>query len=423
MQLNYNNLQNIFEKNSHLSISEEEITLNRNKFDQLYKMLNEQNQGFTDLPFDSETYIKIREFKKNLSVDYTNIVILGIGGSILGPQVIYDSLNKSDIKVIFLDNVDPDYINQQLFNININKTLFLVQTKSGSTPETLAQYFLIKKMLIEAGLQLANHLIFVTDAQKSYLLEEARNYQIQVFYIPSNVGGRFSVLSSVGLVLSEFLNLPTEELLLGAKDIYIQTVNQDKYLVMDLATIMYLMFKKGKNTQIIMPYSTKLKSFGNWCVQLISESLGKEKNLKNKIINTGITPITSVGATDQHSILQLYQEGPNDKLFIFLTLENFENQILIPKMWESSTFDYLENCTFEQLINTEALATMTSLTESNRANINLKIPKLNAYNLGSLFMLFEISVSLIAQMLEINCFNQPGVERSKILTKEILSKR
>jgi len=170
-----------------------------------------------------------------------------------------------------------------------------------------------------------------------------------------------------------------------------------------------------------MPYAQKLYSFADWYCQLLAESIGKKLNNDKKEIFVGLTPVKSLGVTDQHSQLQLYNEGPFDKLIIFLEVENFGQEITIPNVYpEKKEFQFLKNISFKKLLQTEKKATEQALTKNNRPNITIKIPELNEENLGSLFMLFEASIAFLGEFFNINAFDQPGVELGKILTKEML---
>ena len=180
---------------------------------------------------------------------------------------------------------------------------------------------------------------------------------------------------------------------------------------------------KGKNITVFMPYSSQLKIMANWYTQLLSESVGKQLDQEGSEVFAGVTPLPALGATDQHSQLQLFQEGPHDKLVVFVEVEKFASELKIPSLWSTEdNLDYLKNKTFNQLIQAEFEGTRNSLTESLRPNITLKVDQVNEYSLGELFMFLEISVAFLGEILNIDTYNQPGVERSKILARQILSK-
>ncbi len=414
LKVNFQNIHGLTDQNS---ISKESLLQARSKMDDLYNQILNHKQGFLDLPNASTEEIKT--FTQQVTSKYKNIVILGIGGSMLGPKCILDALYtyKDGLKVYCLDNIDPDQISIMESRIDLKDTLFLVQTKSGTTPETIAQYLYFKKKVEAENLDFRNHFVFVTDPEKGYLRNIANQEQVPCFEIPQNVGGRFSVLTPVGLLVASLVGINIDEILSGAKYSTENLLN-DAY---DFAYINYELSAKGKNVHVIMPYATKLKTFSEWCVQLISESIGKKRSVEGNIDNVGVTPLPAVGATDQHSQLQLFAEGPNDKLITFIEVEKFDTTVAIPANSESS-LSYLNNHSFNDLIKAEFYGTRESLTEADRPNITISIEKLNGKSLGALFMFFEVYTAFFGEMLGVNTFNQPGVERSKVLARENILK-
>ncbi len=390
------------------------------KFTEIYELAKSRQQGFWDLP--DQNIDSILEFAKKTQGKFTDIVILGIGGSMLGPICLLGAFENQTVgknpKVHCLDNIDSDQIALVESQINLEKTLFLVQTKSGTTPETLAQYFYFRSLVEKNDLDVKEHFVFITDPEVGYLRQVAIRENITSFAIPANVGGRFSVLSPVGLVIGALYGLNIAKILTGAKNSLSEKALKSSF---DLACIQYLLSQKGKSINVLMPYSSRLRLLANWYTQLLSESIGKEYNLKGQIVNTGITPLPALGATDQHSQLQLFKEGVNDKLLIFINVLNKENSVLIGQNLPDA-FDYLNGKTFDDLLQAEFKGTVQSLTESNRPNVTLEIEKLDETSLGEIFMFFQVSVAFLGELLEINTFDQPGVERSKVLTREFLEK-
>ena len=390
------------------------------KFTEIYELAKSRQQGFWDLP--DQNIDSILEFAKKTQGKFTDIVILGIGGSMLGPICLLGGFEKQTVgknpKVHCLDNIDSDQISLVESQINLEKTLFLVQTKSGTTPETLAQYFYFRSLVEKNDLDVKEHFVFITDPEVGYLRQVAIREHITSFAIPANVGGRFSVLSPVGLVIGALYGLDIAKILIGAKNSLSEKALKSSF---DLACIQYLLSQKGKSINVLMPYSSRLRLLANWYTQLLSESIGKEYNLKGQIVNTGITPLPALGATDQHSQLQLFKEGVNDKLLIFINVLNKENSVLIGQNLPDA-FDYLNGKTFDDLLQAEFKGTVQSLTESSRPNVTLEIEKLDETSLGEIFMFFQVSVAFLGELLEINTFDQHGVERSKILTREFLEK-
>jgi glucose-6-phosphate isomerase len=421
LNIDFSHLNTISKNSSNkLGISNHELNSSTSKYNQFWSQIQSRGQGFIDLPYNAIVSKAVQDYVLSVKGKYDTVVILGIGGSMLGPKCILDALFDSDnsrLKFHCLDNIDPYKIAQIESQINLSKTLFLVQTKSGGTPETIAQYLYFRAKTDLQELEAKNHFVFVTDPQKGYLRQIANQENITAFDVPENVGGRFSVLTPIGLLATGLAGLNIDKLLLGAKDIITQNLN-DAYL---LGFSQYTLLQKGQNINVVMPYSSRLKTFSDWTVQLLSESLGKEFDLQGNLVNAGLTPLPAVGVTDQHSQLQLFAEGPNDKLIIFVKPENYDVTLTIPNTDESN-LSYINNHTFNELIDAEFHGVKQSLTERNRANITINISKVDEYDLGALFMLFELATSFVGEMLDINTFDQPGVERSKVLSKENLLK-
>jgi glucose-6-phosphate isomerase len=385
------------------------------------KILN-RNQGFLDLPFEQGNLAKVIEFTNQRSEKYSNIVLIGIGGSSLGPKCIFQALGqRSNKQVYIVDNIDPDEIYMLDSKLDYTQTLFLVVTKSGTTPETIATYLYFRERANQLQLNPGDHFVFVTDPENGYLREQGKQEQITMFDLPQNVGGRFSVLSNVGLVFSALLGVDIAQMLSGAAQVTSEFLGDESGSTSswNLAKAQFFSGQNMQNIVVIFPYSSRLNSFGDWYVQLLSESIGKEFDLDGKKVNVGLTPLPAVGATDQHSQLQLFKEGPDDKLIIFLNVLSFENQVKIPSISHKG-LEYLSNHTFNELIQAEYQATKQSLTESHKSNISIEIPEVNAFYLGQLFQTMELSVACIGELYNINTFDQPGVERGKVLTKEIL---
>ncbi len=422
ISVDFSYLYQIYKFNKRHSVSSEEVEQYRTHFNKYYNRLKSRQQGFLDLGNQPKTLRVIQDFVEKHKNKFSYFVILGIGGSMLGPKTIVEALANEiqKSKVICLDNIDPYLINQTLTKIDLAKTLFLVQTKSGGTPETIAQYVFFKNKVEQQGLTWQNHFVFVTDPKIGWLRQIANEKNITTFEIPENVGGRFSVLTPVGLLISNLIDLDIAKMLDGA-NLVVQNQLQDAF---DVAVSSFLLNQRGKTNLVIMPYNSRLKTFTEWCVQLVSESTGKQFDLDNQEVFAGLTPIPALGATDQHSQLQLFKEGPNDKQFIFIKTTDYLVTLDIPseELALNNSLNYLVNQSFNSLIQAEFEGTRQSLTESLRPSITLTIHQTDESSLGALFMFFELYTAFLGEMLNINTFDQPGVERSKVLTKEILSK-
>jgi glucose-6-phosphate isomerase len=280
----------------------------------------------------------------------------------------------------------------------------------------------MKKAVIEKGLKYSDHFVFLTDPENGLLREIAKRDKITTFDVPQNVGGRYSVLSAVGLVPAALAGVDIDGLINGAIEMRNILLNdyESINLCYQMAEFQSAHHKAGININVLFPYSNKLKRFGDWYTQLLAESIGKNSEV-------GLTPITALGSTDQHSQLQLYSDGPDDKIYQFIKVDKFENNTEIAVDMEddliADKFDFLEGVGFAELLNTALKGTMDSLKERNRPMMQITLDEVNAVNLGGLFMLYEGATALLGELLNVDAFNQPGVERSKVLTKEYLENK
>jgi len=234
--------------------------------------------------------------------------------------------------------------------------------------------------------------------------------------VPDDIGGRFSVFSSVGLVPFALVGLDVDKILQGIKDIDLELKNTDIHqnIAAQFALIHYLMnTKKGKSISVLMPYSNRLKYIPDWYIQLIAESLGKAANKSGETVHTGITPIKAIGATDQHTQLQLFNEGPNDKVITFIRVKEFDTKLEIPKLFEYTGIGYLGGKTINNLMNAEADSTMVSLSDHQRPSLTLTIDKIDEYHIAQLLYMLEVQTAIVGELYNINAFNQPGVEQVK----------
>lgn len=376
---------------------------------------------FIDLPFQDTSQIK--ELAKKAR-DYEYFIVLGIGGSALGPRVLLEALSpfnnlRKKNRVFIYDNVDPATFKYIIEIIDLKKTLINVISKSGSTAETLASFLLFWRMIRDRKLDVRQHFIFTTDSEKGNLKMIADEYEIPSLEIPKNVVGRYSVLTPVGLLLAEVIGIKSEELLEGAKEIsesaYRENLNENPMAY--LASCLYLMDKlKNRKVLVFLPYSDRLKTMSEWFCQLWAESLGKE--------GKGTTPYPSLGTTDQHSQLQLWMEGPEDKVILFVSVDNHGFQEEIPhEFHDIEGLRYLGGHTLEELINTEQLATEMALKMNKKPNMKIIIPKINSFTIGQLFQFLQITTAMAGLLYGVNPFNQPGVELGKRLTYGAMGKR
>lgn len=384
-----------------------------------------KDQGFYSVIDDQSVPDSIEKYASDNKDKFDHFVVLAIGGSSLGTICLQQSLTHlfKPGKLTVLDNIDPVLLREVENTINLEKTLFIVVTKSGTTPETVAEYLYFRKRCEDSDLTAKDHFVFITDPEKGFLRKVANEEGIESFAIPPNVGGRFSVLTPVGLLPAALIDLNIKELIRGAQEMRDSFLSKDPSANMpfQLAAIQYLLAKKGKIINVMIPYAQKMIRFADWYRQLLAESIGKKLDNDGKEVFVGITPINALGATDQHSQSQLYNEGPNDKLHIFAQVQNLGENLEIPSS-EDESLSYLQGVSFNELIHTEMEGTVQAFTKNDRPNITIEIDEINERALGGLFLLFEGATAFLGEMFNINAFDQPGVELSKQITRELLTK-
>ena len=393
---------------------------------------------FFDLPYQDTS--KIKQMADELAGEFDNFVLFGIGGSALGPIALhtalrhphYNALTKKERKrrprMFFVDNVDPDQFTSLMESIDLSKTVFNIVTKSGGTAETMAQYMiargLVKKSLGKRALK--KHFICTTDPEKGNLRKIVREEKLRSLEIPPKVGGRFSIFTPVGLLPAAVSGIDIDELLSGAADMDRRTSKADIWenpAYLSAAMQFILDTKKRKNISVMMPYSQALKDIADWYRQIWAESIGKRLDLSGKVVNTGQTPVKALGATDQHSQVQLYMEGPNDKTFTFLRVERFHSKVPVPKDFaDIPDVSFLGGKNLEELINAEQAATETALMKAGRPCATIRLPEVNAFTLGQVLYLFEVHTAFAGGLYNINPFDQPGVEEGKLLTFAMMDK-
>lgn len=405
MQLN---LENILGR----QLSLEDLQAEAHKIEPFLSQFKERGQGFYQLPKVKAQVLAVKQLAERLKNDFDDIVVLGIGGSSLGAICLRDALKgpmwnlHGDKRLFVLDNLDMAEEIEQV--VNMDRTLFVTISKSGRTPETMAYYFYFREKVP------ARQFVFITDPENGELRKMGKEQGIPMLDIPTNVGGRFSVLTPVGLFPAAMLGMDIEALLDGAGEMakrFLST-EMDMNLSFQLAAVQYLLeYKHGVVMSVMMPYSTRLWTLADWYRQLLAESIGKD--------GKGLTPIRALGATDQHSQLQLYNEGPMDKLLMLIEVAE-DRSPKIPQV-ENEAMNYLSGVSFQELMNVERRATSQALTEYKKPNLTIEIERVDARTLGALFMLFEGSIAFLGEFYKIDAFNQPGVELSKQLTKQALS--
>ena len=391
-----------------------------------------------NLGYNEETLWYVKEYASMVQDRFENILVLGIGGSALGGIAATEALLKpywnqlseeqrnGFPRIFFLDNIDPDTMTGLLDYLDLSKTLVNVITKSGDTAETMAQFLIVKDRLEkELGDNYRYNVVATTDKKTGILRQIAEQEGYKTFVVPDDVGGRFSVFSAVGFLPLALVGIDIDSIVNGIKDMDLALKNTDIHenIAAQNALIHYLLdTKKGKHISVMMPYSSKLKFVADWYVQLWAESLGKNKDKDGNDVQIGQTPIKALGATDQHSQIQLYNEGPNDKVISFIRVGEFDNNLEIPNIFEYTGIGYLGGKTMNQLINDEADSTKVALTDYNRPNITITLDKVDGYHIGQLLYMFEVQTAIAGELYNINAFNQPGVEQAKNYTYALMGR-
>lgn len=391
-----------------------------------------------NLGYNEETVWYVKEFASMVEGRFDNILVLGIGGSALGGLAVTEALLKPYWnllspeqreglpRIFFLDNIDPDSMNGLLQVLDLKKTLVNVITKSGDTAETMSQYMILKDLMQkELGDDYRKNIVATTDKKMGILRQLADQEGYKTFFVPDDVGGRFSVFSAVGLVPFALVGLDIDQIINGIKDMDLSLKNTDinQNMAAQGALIQYLMDRKlGKNLSVMMPYSSRLKYISDWYVQLWAESLGKEFNNNGEKVNIGPTPIKALGATDQHSQIQLYNEGPNNKIITFIRVENFDTTLEIPRIFEYTGVGYLGGKSINDLINAEADSTRVALADYQRPTMTITLDKIDEYNIAQLLYMLEVQTAIAGELYNINTFNQPGVEQAKNYTYALMGR-
>lgn len=439
LRVDYTNMlaENIGEK----GITESELSSMIPRMNSALSSLNEKRATlrWRDLPYNQKDVVEnIKVVAADIRSRCDNFVVLGIGGSALGPIAVHQALchlrhndlprEKRNAPRLFVeDNIDPERMSALLDVIDIDNTVFNVITKSGSTSETMAQLLIITRILIDRFGEnaLKDRLIATTDCKKGNLIGIAKQYGLTTFYVPEGVGGRFSELCPVGLLAAAVCGIDIDALLEGAAYMDALCNNNDvlKNPALTLAGLETIAMEKGANIGVLMPYTDSLKYFADWYAQLWAESLGKKKIVDSRELRFGQTPVKALGVTDQHSQVQLYTDGPYDKTVTFLAVDRYRCEFSIPHAFDDApNVAFLSGRSLNELICAERSATEHAISVSGHMNKTIFLPEVNAFTIGELIMLFELQTAYAGELLGINAYDQPGVEEGKNATYALLGK-
>lgn len=408
--------------------------------DHLIKVSKTKSYDFPEssinLPFDRELLKEVKNLNRiKNSPKLKYIIVIGIGGSNLGTQAIYDSIySHFDVlenyrlpKIIFADTIDPEFM-EKLINLlskrisDPKEFLIIPISKSGTTVETVANLEVIYNTANKFFFSVDKRIIAITDF-KSKLWEMAKEKKISTICIPKIVGGRYSVFSAVGLVPLGLVDVDIESLLEGARQMRNLCLSKDisKNPALISAIISYSQFKKGKYINNSFFFKPAFSSIGKWYRQLMAESVGKEKDIDGKVVNTGITPIVSIGSTDLHSLSQLYLGGPKDKTTTFISAGK-DLDVFVPKelSW-NALVDILKGKSLKEVIRAELLGTQIAYKNRNLPFINVILESSSEKSLGKFLQFKMIEMMYLAKLMKVDAFDQPNIEEYKIETKKILS--
>jgi len=388
---------------------------------------------FLDTRFLKEYQIQVLDAVRFLDDRIDTLVVLGIGGSALGARAVQQALvdpnHRAGRRVIIVDNIDPTILASLVETLDLDRCAFNVISKSGGTVETITQFMIFKDLLVKrlGKDALSARMICTTDPKEGLLRRIADDEGLLSLDIPPAIGGRYSVLTPVGLFPSVVMGVDIREMLAGAEDLEesfrgVSWRENPAYLygfLMYVADVLY-----RRNISVLMPYASRLYNLSLWYMQLWAESLGKKKEKKEgHAAGVGQMPVAAVGVTDQHSLLQLFAEGPDDKVITFIAVEDFGPDLTIPNLYSDfEPIGYLGGKSVAMLLDTERRATEAALAFSGRLSMTLTIPAITARTVGELFYFFEAATAFAGHLYGIDPFNQPGVEEGKQYTGGLLGR-
>ncbi len=409
---------------------------------QLYQAKDESGgwKRWLALGYDEGLCNAVTDYARQIKGRYSDMVILGIGGSSLGGYALLKALlhpywnNLSDEqrkgrpRFHFVENVDADQVAGLMSILDPARTLVVVITKSGTTAETMSAFMVFKDWLenLLTPARAKEHIVAITDPQTGILRAIVNQEGYASFEVPDDVGGRFSVFSAVGLLPAAICGIDVGEIQRGIQELDAQLQNPDIHqnLAAQNALIQVRFYERGKPVSVFMPYSYRLAPISDWYVQLWAESLGKKYNREGRVVHVGPTPVRAVGVTDQHSQVQLFNEGPNDKVITFVKVEKPAFEVTIPNQFSTiEGLNYLNQKQMNELMLAEFEATRSSLTANQRPNVTLSLPLVNGYSVAQLMYLLEVQTAIAGALLNIDPFDQPGVELGKKYTHALMGRK
>jgi len=398
----------------------------------------ERDLRWLDLPQQAAVHEAILDYAASVQGRFENVVVLGIGGSALGNIALQTALNSpyhnlhlpAGLPRLFvLDNIDPDLVGEFLDGFDPGTTLFNVISKSGTTAETMSQFLIFREALIArlGEAEHREHVVVTTDERAGVLREIVNREGYASFAVPDGVGGRYSVLSPVGLLSSALVGIDIKGLVAGAAAMADACTSGDlaENPALHYAGLQWLMqSRKKKPISVTFAYSHRLASLADWYAQLLAESLGKRRSRAGADVFAGPTPVRAVGVTDQHSQVQLYTEGPFDKWFTILAVDDSDHTVTIPRAYEDlEGVAYLGGRTMNELFQAEREGTRIALTEARRPNVSIHFPSVTPHVVGQYLYLMELAVAVMGEHYGVDAFDQPGVEAGKIAAYALMGRK
>ncbi|NLK52163.1 MAG: glucose-6-phosphate isomerase [Syntrophomonadaceae bacterium] len=423
------------EKKTPNGITAKELNALSSKYEKPFQEFQEKlKAGQYPITLSLEETNAVKHYKtlaQQLSTRYENVLIIGIGGSALGAKAIlqylkgpfYNLEKHSTPRIFVLDNLDPVLVKKLEELLDIRKTVLIYVSKSGSTPETAANFIHFYNKYREAGGNVQD-LVIMCDPGDNGLNRIAQRLGCHHLPIPRSLPGRYSVLSCVGFLPAEIAGIDSAQLLAGAQQMH-QAICQlpaAQNGLFALGMALSELANRGRKIHVMFNYSSMLFEFGLWFMQLWAESLGKKNSLDHQVVHTGTTPLACTGATDQHSLLQLFKEGPADKVFGFLKVEQLPEIVLANEFPSEKEYAYFAGHSLAEQLHIEQLSTEMSLVRTGHPCYLITLRDNSPACLGALFYFYEALVIFTAQLWNINPFDQPGVEEGKNITYAMLGR-
>lgn len=411
----------------------------RRAFDETETRRSAGEMGFFALPAARDLAAAARDAAEAFRPWCDALVVVGIGGSALGAAALRDALlhpawNELDAtarsgfpRLHVLDNPDPDTVAALMDRLDLERTAFNVVSKSGATVETAANFLVAWQRLLDAfGTEGARRRVLATTGGSGPLRELASELSLPSLPVPDDVGGRFSVLSPVGLFPAAAAGIDVDAVLDGAAGIVRRCASPDptRNPAGMLATLLHAAdAEAGARIHVLMPYADRLKSLAAWFQQLWAESLGKAENRAGERVETGPTPLPALGAPDQHAQLQLFMEGPRDKVVVFLGRAAPEREVSVPRLFpDEPAFSCLGGSTLSGLLDRQRRATAEALRREGRPSMTIMVDRIDARSVGGLVMLFQIAAAYAGALYGVDPLNQPGVELGKTLAAGLMGR-